>query len=204
MGNGKLTPAYNFIIEKNIPWPERTLSRLGGRKSPYNLPLKQLMCGFSFLLPFEVMGGVGNYHKLAWQVHSRNKNGKGRKFCYRTRTLEQHDEIGWRIWRIDNNGFLPIEPYDNRYKFEYGIPISPNNLKLRKNLNGFTYGFPFNQMEIGDSFLVKRELNITAYLICQSINTYVKYNGKKFSTRSRSLVEDKEDGIRVWLISDAE
>lgn len=67
------------------------------------------------------------------------------------------------------------------FKIEKNIP---------QNLKSMRMQYPFDKMEIGDSFLVKGvEQGIKAR---SAAGNWGKVNGKKFSTRMT------QDGYRVW------
>ena len=78
-------------------------------------------------------------------------------------------------------------------KIEHGIPITttppPNARK-----------YPFNKMEIGDSFFVPVERNAKRCRVGAAAFSYGRRKGKKFSTRTVFDDDGNTIGHRVWRV----
>lgn len=68
-----------------------------------------------------------------------------------------------------------------------GVPVPPSNVSRRK--------YPFDAMEVGDSFFVAGR----QHKVYGAINWHTKHSNKRFTTRK--VVENGVAGIRVWRVS---
>lgn len=64
---------------------------------------------------------------------------------------------------------------------------------------GHGYRFPFDTMEVGDSFVMPREMMKMLRGVATTANKRMKVQGKKFSVRA--VVENSIDVVRCWRIS---
>lgn len=76
-------------------------------------------------------------------------------------------------------------------KIEKGIEIPKKNTG-----SGRKYKFPWNKMEVGDSFFVKGDAKIQGRTCFQSAYRYKKRNSPEFGVSVRKV----DGGIRVWRI----
>jgi hypothetical protein len=73
---------------------------------------------------------------------------------------------------------------------DYGVRLTPRN-----RVHGGFYKYPWDQMEIGDSFFVpNKAINIFAGQACNR----AKRHGGKYTCRS--VVENGVAGTRVWRV----
>jgi hypothetical protein len=93
---------------------------------------------------------------------------------------------------------MHVHQYIGRYKVEKGVPLPPENRSVLVR-------YPFDGMEVGDSFLEPYPENVEvdtyvrrcyALRLANAANKYVtrRFPDKKFSTRRT------DKGIRVWRI----
>jgi hypothetical protein len=77
--------------------------------------------------------------------------------------------------------------YEGKLEIEKGIPIPPKK--------GGKIFFPFDEMEVGDSFFVPVKEKNMRRLVNNKASKYAGKSGKKFTTRT------VEGGIRCWRIA---
>lgn len=73
--------------------------------------------------------------------------------------------------------------------------------EIEKNIPipGYHCKYPFEKMEIGDSFFVKEASDSYRRKVRNAANMFGKKNGCKFKTRSMKN-KDGIDGIRIWRV----
>lgn len=76
----------------------------------------------------------------------------------------------------------------NKYVIEKGVPVARANAAEK---------YPFNDMEVGDSFLVPKD---KGNHVRNAASKHGTYGGKKFITRARNEKDHGESGMRVWRI----
>jgi hypothetical protein len=76
-------------------------------------------------------------------------------------------------------------------KIENNVPIP----QVRSKFN-----FPWPEMEVGDSILVKAGKSETVDTLKGKIKGSARYFGEKTGRKFRSLIDREERGVRVWRI----
>jgi hypothetical protein len=62
------------------------------------------------------------------------------------------------------------------------------------------FKFPWPEMEVGDSVLIKTGKAETVDLLKRKVKGSARYYGVKTGKRFRSLINREEDGVRVWRV----
>lgn len=97
-----LDPAkFKYKIETGIPVPR--VNPGGGkrrRETELRFPLRLMEVGDSFFVP---AADYIDHARMGWvnvnQAINTAQQRSEKRFCWRTRTLEEHKEDGWRVWR---------------------------------------------------------------------------------------------------------
>ena len=76
-------------------------------------------------------------------------------------------------------------------KIEKGVPFPEVHSKFK---------FPWPEMEVGDSVLIKTGKAETVDLLKCKVKGAARYYGVKTGKRFRSLIDRDEDGVRVWRV----
>ena len=76
-------------------------------------------------------------------------------------------------------------------KIEKGVPFPEVHSKFK---------FPWPEMEVGDSVLIKTGKVETVDLLKRKVKGSARYYGVKTGKKFRSLINREEDGVRVWRI----
>lgn len=86
-------------------------------------------------------------------------------------------------------------------EIEKGIPIPQ---ETRGGAHNFSHFYPFEEMEVGDSFWIKGSTGCTK----GAVSDFAKKTGRKFTCRSQSkdgrsnkAVGKEHRGLRVWRIA---
>lgn len=92
----------------------------------------------------------------------------------------------------------PVRPRNTRrtrvnYQIDKAVPIPP---KHRRSVEPI---YPFDRMEIGDSFAVASVGHKTYHRIYQSARIYANRNNKSFVVRA--LTEHGQPVVRAWRIN---
>jgi len=62
------------------------------------------------------------------------------------------------------------------------------------------FKFPWNEMEVGDSVLIKTGKTETVDILKRKVKGSARYYGVKSGKRFRSLISREENGVRVWRV----
>jgi len=62
------------------------------------------------------------------------------------------------------------------------------------------FNFPWAQMEVGDSVLIKTGKKETVDILKRKVKGSARYYGAKVGKKFRSLIDREDDGVRVWRI----
>jgi hypothetical protein len=76
-------------------------------------------------------------------------------------------------------------------KIENNVPIP----QVRSKFN-----FPWSEMEVGDSVLIKADKKETVDILKGKIKGSARYFGEKTGRKFRSLIDRQEKGVRVWRV----
>lgn len=95
---------FKYKIEKNIPLQIQQAYK-GGRTAGVQqrlYPLALMSVGDSFFVP---ASDFDNPTRIGWvsisqAINSIRQREGEKRFCYRSRTLAEHKEEGWRVWRV--------------------------------------------------------------------------------------------------------
>jgi hypothetical protein len=86
-----------YPIECGVPIPAKKAR--GGTSGKRRFNWTEMGIGDSFFVPFEDYGLTG-LAKVSNAVNSRMVYGDVRRYCVRSRNVDEDGEYGWRVWRI--------------------------------------------------------------------------------------------------------
>lgn len=92
---------FRYKIDAAIPCPDKPARGGQTKRQPNSLyPFPLMAVGDSFLVPVEDASDVGApFTRLATACSAYHQTHPQR-FTWRTRTLAEHGEAGWRVWRL--------------------------------------------------------------------------------------------------------
>lgn len=97
-----LAKRFKYAIESGVPISETRPHKKGNNnKGPERLlyPLKLMDIGQSFFVPAADFIGRLGWSSINCAINVIQQR-EDKRFCWRTRTLTDHGEEGWRVWRI--------------------------------------------------------------------------------------------------------
>lgn len=91
----------------------------------------------------------------------------------------------------ENDTFVP------QYPIESGVPIPPI---YRRAVRGNARIYPFETMEVGDSFFVPGTPEEPGTWVQNRVNASANYWLKRYARTRRFLTRQLADGVRCWRI----
>jgi hypothetical protein len=93
------TRRYRYKVESGIPCPPKVTRGGHNHGSAVLYPFPVMAVDQSFFIPLADMDGAFPARRIGGAVNSFHQEHDER-FSWRTRTLQEHGEEGWRVWRI--------------------------------------------------------------------------------------------------------